>query len=90
MNDELLKQLVERMDVLIRLNIPQYDESNYGMKGLALEILELCNFENSRDDIIQKLKKSEQQIDNNISKLRKAGFIITVKKNSGTYYVRLK
>ena len=90
MKDDLIKQLIGRLDVLIKLNIQSYSEENYPYTGLSAEILKLCDYENSRDDIMRKLNKTGKGIDPVITKLRKAGLILSVMKNNKTYYVRLK
>ena len=90
MNDELLKLVVERLDVLIHLSIPAYTETNYNFSGLPVKIIELCDFEHTRNDIISKLGKPANQIDPALTKLRQSGIIRSVIKNQKTYYVRVK
>lgn len=83
------KEIVERLDVLISLTIPRFIESNYQEKGVQVDILKLCDFENTSDDMARKLKKSRNRIDVNLSKLRSKGLIKSVLKNGTTVYVRL-
>lgn len=82
--------VLEKLDVIISLMIPTFIESNYDMKGLSLQVLKLCNYENTVQDMVKKLKKSRPQIDNSLSKLRTEGYIKTIVKNNLTVYVRLK
>jgi predicted transcriptional regulator len=84
------EEIVERLDIVISLLIPPYEEAKYPIKGLALEILQLCDLQNSSTDIVKKLKKPRTAIDNNLSKLRALGLIRSVPKNSGTYHMRLR
>ena len=90
MSDELLKQVIERMDVLIKLNIPAFDKNEYKMKGQALDVLKLCDFAHTREAIIKNLKINKKSLDPILSNLRKNGFLISIVKNEEIYYVRLK
>ena len=90
MSNELLKQIVDRLDVLIHLSIPTYSESNYDFSGLAVRIIELCDFEHTRNDIIKKISKPANQVDPALTKLRQSGIIRSVIKDQKTYYVRVK
>jgi len=83
------QEVIERLDVLISLLIPKFDESKYPLKGLAIEILKLANAENTVEDMVKKLAKNRAVIDNAISKLRSIGLIKSISKNGKTYYIRL-
>ena len=84
------KTIVERLDVLISLMIPSFDSSKYEERGVQLDVLELCNFENTVEDMVKKLKKTRNRIDVNLSKLRSKGLIRSVPKNDKTVYVRIR
>lgn len=82
-------EAIERLDILIALMIPKFDENKYPVKGLGIEILKLADAENTVEDIMKKLKKTRPVIDNTISKLRSMGLIKSISKNNKTYYIRL-
>lgn len=84
------EKVLQRLDVIISLLIPPFEESKYSVKGLGIEILKLCDFRHSTADIIKAVKKPRQAVDNALSKLRSQGIIVSVPKDSGTYYMRLK
>jgi len=83
------KDLMDRLDIIISLLIPKYDESKYNVKGLSLEILKLCDGENSVVDMVATLKKDRQLIDNALSKLRSQQIIKSIDKGDKKVYVRL-
>jgi predicted DNA-binding protein (UPF0251 family) len=83
-------EILNRLDTLISLLIPGIDEKNYEIKGLGLEILRLCDYEHTVSDMTKKLKKSRNQIDSNLSKLRSKGMIKSVIKNNETVYIRTR
>ena len=87
---EINKNLLEKLDTIISLMIPRFDVSHYDLKGLPLEVLKLCDYDNTVQDMIKKLKKGRGQIDNSLSKLRAKGLIKSINKNDTTVYVRLK
>jgi hypothetical protein len=89
MESTMDKDLINRLDIIISLLIPKYDESKYNIKGLSLEILKLCDGENSVIDMVNKLKKDRQLIDNALSKLRGEQLIKSVEKGDKNVYVRL-
>jgi hypothetical protein len=82
-------EVIERLDILISLLLPKYDESIYPVKGLGVEILRLADADNTVEDMVKKLKKTRPVIDNTISKLRSLGLIKSISKNNKTYYIRL-
>jgi hypothetical protein len=83
------KELSDRLDIIISLLIPKYVESKYETKGLSLEILKLCDCENTVSDMMAKLKKPRQAIDNVLSKLRSDQIIKSIEKGDKKVYVRL-
>lgn len=82
-----IKQLLE---IIISYMIPKFDESNYDVKGLQLEILRLCDCSNTINDISNKLKKSTNEVNKNLSLLRKKGLIKTYEINKKVYHGRTK
>lgn len=83
-------ELIERLDAIITLLIPKYFEDHYEFGGLPLQVMELCDFDHSVQDMMKKLKKSRPVIDNALSKLRKDGFIKSMIKDDKTVYIRLR
>lgn len=83
------QEVVERLDILISLMIPQFENGKYAIKGIGLEILKYSDAEHSVDDMMKKLKKPRTVIDPILSKLRSQGLIKSITKNSKTFYIRL-
>ena len=90
MDETLLKQLIERMDILIGLSIPKYDKASSPFGGFAAKVLEYCDSENTVQDIVRKTGKNRSQVDNNLSKLRNENLIKSITKDNKTYYIRLR
>lgn len=91
-NDEV----VERLDILIALLMPPFNESKYPITGLALEVLKYCDAQNTVDDIVSKLDeivskldKPKNAIEKALTKLRSLNLIRSVKMSGKVYYVRL-
>ncbi|HEY5748606.1 MAG TPA: hypothetical protein VIU12_21195 [Chryseolinea sp.] len=82
-------EIVERLDILISLMIPRFNKDKYQLKGLPLDVLELCDAEKTVENMVKTLKKSRPLINNALSKLRSQGLIKSISKNSKTYYIRL-
>ena len=82
--------ITERLDIVISLLIPAFDEGNYTFTGVTLDILRLSDGTNTRDDMIKKTKKNAKVIDPILSKLRSQNFIKSITKDSRTFYIRLK
>ena len=83
------QEVVERLDILISLMIPQFESNKYQIKGLGLDILKLADAEHSIEDMVKKLKKPRTIIDPLLSKLRAQGLVKSISKNSKTFYIRL-
>ena len=84
MND---KEVIERLDTIISLLLPN---SNYDFKGIKLDVIMLCDYLHTWQDMMKKLKKSRPIIDKALSALRKEGFIKSVKKGDDNVYIRIK
>ena len=69
--------------------MPRFDREKYSIKGLGLDVLELCDAEHTVENMVKILKKSRPSIDNTLSKLRPQNLIKSISKNSKTYYIRL-
>ena len=83
-------EIVERLDILILLLIPPYEEEKYPIKGLGLDILRLCEMQVTANEMVKMLNKSRSVIDNTLSKLRSLGLIRSVVKESRTVYLRIR
>jgi len=84
------QDIIDRMDAILTLLIPPFDKNKYDLKGISLEVLRLCDYEHTVNDMVKKTKKSRPQIDNALSKLRKEGYIKTIVKGGNNVYLRLK
>lgn len=82
-------EIIERLDTLIYLLMPRFDRVKYSIRGLGLDVLELCDAEHTVESMVKILKKSRPSIDNTLSKLRSQNLIKSISRNSKTYYIRL-
>lgn len=82
-------EIVERLDILIALMIPPFNESRYPMKGLAVEVLRYCDSHHTVDHIVTALKEKKNAVEKALTKLRGLGLIRSVTKGGRVYYVRL-
>ncbi len=89
MQEKLLKQMIERMDILISLSIPPFNPGKYPVSGLGSDILKLCDGEHAIGDIVKKIGKKRSQIDVILTKLRKLSLLRSVIKDGKTYYIRM-
>lgn len=83
-------ELIERLDAIINLLIPRYMEDSYDFKGLPKQVIELCDYDHSVQDMMKKLDKSRPMVDNALSKLRKEGYIKSITRGDKKVYIRLK
>ena len=67
--DTINQEIIERLDILIPLMIPRFDKDKYQLKGLALDVFELCDGKCAVETMVKSLKKSRPLIDNALSKL---------------------
>ena len=84
------QEIIERLDAIIHLLMPTFDEKMFGFKGIPIEVLKLCDYNHTVQNMTKKLRKSRPVIDNALSKLRKDGLIKSVNRNNQIVYVRLK
>ena len=84
------QDIIDRMDAILSLLLPPFDETKCNLRGLPLQVLKLCDYEHTVTDMVKVTKKSRAQVDNALSKLRKEGYIKTLTKNGLNVYVRLK
>jgi hypothetical protein len=82
--------IVDRLDTIISLLLPKFDQNSYDFKGIKLDVIKLCDYNNTIQDMMKKLSKPRQRIDDSLSILRKEGFIKTIKKGDDNVYIRLK
>jgi len=87
MND---RETLERLDTIISLLLPKFHDENYDFKGIKSEVMKLCDYSNTVQDMCKKLKKTRPQIDNALSFLRKHGYIRTITKGEDNVFLRLK
>jgi hypothetical protein len=84
-----LVDVCNRLDVLISLLIPPIVRDNDPPKGLQLEILKLCDYEHTTEDIQKTLNKTNKHINKDLSLLRSKGMIRTVPRDGKQVHVRI-
>ena len=88
--DELatLKSLCDRLDVVISLLMPAAVRNTDPPRGLQLEILKLCDYDHTTDDIREAVNKSSKHVGKELSLLRSKGMIRTVRRDNRQVHVR--
>ena len=84
------EEVIERLDILISLSVPAFNEAKYPVTGLGLEVLRYADASHTVDDICKKIKKPRTAVDTILSRLRAKGLVKSVVKSSKTYYIRLQ
>ena len=82
-------EIAERLDILISLLIPPFNENKYGFNGLALDVLRYCDAQHTVDEIVKALKQKKNAVEKALTKLRGLGLMRSVTKDGKIYYVRL-
>lgn len=85
-----LDSVCDRLDVLIALLIPPTVKNAQRPKGLQLNIVELCDYEHTTDDIRKRVKKTLNHVNKELSALRSKGMIRTVSRDGQQVHVRLQ
>jgi len=78
--------IVERLDILIALSIPAFNESKYSS---GADVVRYCDANHTTAEIVKKTGKTKKAVERALENLRATGTIRSVKKGSRTYYVRL-
>ncbi len=81
--------IIERLDLMISLLVRRADEAGDDRRGLPCEILKLCDYDHTTDEIAQKLGKKKGHIHKELCVLRTAGRIRTVKRGVRVVHVRI-
>lgn len=85
-----LNDVCDRLDVLIALFLPPSIKNTDILKGLALEIFKLCDYEHTTDEIRIAVGKSSNHVLKELSLLRSKGRIRTVRRGAKQVHVRMQ
>jgi DNA-directed RNA polymerase specialized sigma24 family protein len=88
-NSATLGDVVERLDALIYLLLPHADSALAQVSDLQQEVLSLCDYEHTTEDISSITKKSANHINKELSLLRSKGVVKTISRGSRKVHVRL-
>jgi hypothetical protein len=84
-----ISDLADRLDTLIQLLIPPMTSYADEVSGLHRNILELCDYEHTTDDIQKAIGKSANHVNKELSLLRSRGLVKTVVRGRERTHVRL-
>jgi hypothetical protein len=84
-----LESLCDRLDLVISLLMPAAVRNSDQPKGLALDILKLCDYDHTTEDIRKAVNKTATHVLKELSLLRSKGMIRTVQRNGRQVHVRL-
>lgn len=87
---EKLDQIVERLNVLIELSIPEFHIEGLKLGSVEKTVLRLCDLKHTRKEIAKKTRKTENQIDVTLNSLRRKKLIKSLKIGNKTFYVRTR
>jgi hypothetical protein len=85
-----LDDVCDRLDVVISLLIPPATRIADVPKGLALDILKLCDYDHTTEDIRKSVGKTAEHVAKELSLLRSKGMIRTVQRDGRQVHVRLQ
>jgi hypothetical protein len=85
-----LKAVCDRLDVIISLLMPPVTRRTETPKGLQLDILRLCDFDHTTEDIRRTVNKSLKHVTKELSLLRSKGIIRTVRRDGRLVHFRLQ
>jgi transcription initiation factor IIE alpha subunit len=89
--EERLIEIRERIDVMIHLLLAPVQATEPNVRGkVQREVLKLCDFAHTREEIAKKLKISLNLLDVTLNKLRNKNFIRSVQVSGKTYYIRIR
>ncbi|MBU0529146.1 hypothetical protein KKF86_05240 [bacterium] len=89
-DNEKLDIIIEKMDLLIQILTSKSQIPEDVTGKTQIDILELCNMENSPSEMMQKLNLSKKSVEMALSRLRKNNIIKSIKTKNKTVYLRLK
>lgn len=90
---KLLEDIKDRLDILIFLSIPSFDESKYDFREDAqtqIEILKICEGKYSQEDMVKILDKTNKAVERALRKLIEKRLVKSMKLGDKTVYLRLK
>jgi len=89
---EKFSEINERLEVIIHLLQSQImlNESPIKEGTRKRDVLDLCNFSYTREDIKKILKMNISQVDNILSDLRKMDIIRSIKIGENIFYIRTR
>jgi transcription initiation factor IIE alpha subunit len=81
--------VASRLDILISMLMPSAQKSADKASGLQYEILALCDYEHTTEDICKATKKTSKHVGKELSLLRSKGLIKTVKRDDRSVHLRI-
>jgi DNA-binding MarR family transcriptional regulator len=81
--------VVSRLDVLISLLMAPANKHADQVSPLQFQILALCDYEHTTDEIVKATKKTSNHITKELSVLRSKGMIRTVNRDGRAVHVRI-
>lgn len=88
--ESTLDDLRSRLDTLIVLLMKPADQYSDSVAGLQIDILRLCDYEHTTEDICRKVGKTAGHVQKELSLLRAKGFVKTVSRDDRQVHIRLR
>jgi hypothetical protein len=85
-----VQDLCDRLDAIIYLLLSPAIKNPDPPKGLGLQILSLCDYEHTTDDICRAVSKTPKHVAKELSLLRTKGMIRTVKRDKRQVHIRVR
>jgi len=85
-----LAAVCDRLDVVISLLIPPAIRHTDPFKGLQLDILKLCDYDHTTEEIRNVVNKTIAHVAKELSLLRSKGMIRTVQRDGKQVHVRIR
>lgn len=81
--------VVERLDILIALLMPAASKYGGQLGALQSEILALCDYNHTTEEICKAVKKTNNHVNKELSLLRSKGMVKTVRRGERSVHIRV-
>lgn len=85
-----LNTIVERLDLLIAMNVPPVGSVADGLGETERAVFELCDMSNTAEEIAKKVGKTKHNVEVRLSSLRKKGLVVSVKAGERLVHARTR
>ena len=85
-----LNTIVERLDLLIAMNVPPVGSVADGLGGTERAVFQVCDMSHTSEEIAKKISKTKNNVEGKLSSLRKKGLVRTLKAGQRIVHARTR